>query len=97
MAGNLKHRLDSLKTKAEILTSRYRRLAEEKRAADMTIAELRLMVERQQKEMAVLKQKIEYLSVVTTITPRREDVERTRSMLSELIREIDKCITELTE
>ena len=31
MAGNLKHRLDSLKTKAEILTSRYRRLAEEKR------------------------------------------------------------------
>ncbi|MCM1483965.1 MAG: hypothetical protein NC043_06490 [Muribaculaceae bacterium] len=97
MAGNLQQRLDSLKSKAEILTSRYRRLADEKRAADSMIADLRLTIERQRKEMSQLRQEVEYLSVVTTITPKRENVEQARVILSELIREIDKCITDLTD
>lgn len=97
MAGNLQQRLDSLKSKAEILTSRYRRLADEKRAADAMISDLRSTIERQQKELSHLRQQIEYLTVVTTIVPRREDVERSRVILSELVREIDKCITDLTD
>lgn len=97
MAGTLQQRLDSIKDKAEKLTSRYRRLIEEKRAADTMISDLRQTVERQQRELAGLRQKIEYLTVVTTINPERDKVEQTRVVLSELVREIDKCINELTQ
>lgn len=97
MAGTLQQRLDSIKDKAEKLTSRYRRLVEEKRAADTMISDLRQTVERQQRELAGLRQKIEYLTVVTTINPERDKVEQTRVVLSELVREIDKCINELTQ
>lgn len=97
MAGNLQQRLDSIKDKAEKLTSRYCRLVEEKRAADTMISDLRQTVERQQRELAGLRQKIEYLTVVTTINPERDKVEQTRVVLSELVREIDKCINELTQ
>lgn len=97
MVGNLQQRIDRVRSKAEFLTERYRRLAEEKRATDKIVADLQLTVQRQQKELALLRQQIEYLTVVTTISPRRENVEKSRTILSELVREIDKCITELTD
>ncbi len=97
MAGNLQHRLESLRGKAQLITERYASLLEQKRLADDTIAELRKELERTKRENNVLQQQIEHLKVVTTITPKREDVERSRAFLSELVRDIDKCISELTE
>ena len=40
MAGNLQQRLDSLRSKSQLLTERYVKLKTEKQAADATIAEL---------------------------------------------------------
>lgn len=97
MAGNLQQRLDSIRSKAQLLQSRYLMLLDEKRAADARIQELQDTLERQRKEMDVMQQQIEYLRVVTTITPSHQDVERSRAILSELVRDIDKCISELTE
>ncbi len=97
MAGNLQQRLDSLGSKAQLLTSRYEQLLAEKRVADAKISELNTLAERQKKEIDVLRQKLEHLRVVTTITPSRADVERSRAILSQLVRDIDKCIAELTE
>jgi len=97
MAANLQHRLESISSKAQLLTERYVELLEIKRAADAEIGELRAQLERQQREMAHLRQQIEHLQVVTTIAPKREDVERSRAFLSQLVRDIDKCIAELND
>jgi hypothetical protein len=97
MAANLQQRLDSIRGKATLLTQRYAELLEEKRAADAQIAELHTQLRRQQEEMARMRQEIESLQVVTTISRGREDVERSRAFLSQLVRDIDKCIAELTE
>lgn len=97
MAANLQQRLDSIRGKATLLTQRYAELLEEKRAADAQIAELHTQLRRQQEEMARMRQHIESLQVVTTISRGREDVERSRAFLSQLVRDIDKCIAELTE
>lgn len=97
MAGNLQQRLDSLSSKAQLLVERYVRLAEAKRLADKRISQLEADLERKEREMAFLRQQIEELQVVTTLAPRREDVERSRAFLSELLRDIDKCINELSE
>lgn len=97
MAGNLQQRLDSLRSKAQLLTQRYVTLANQKREADAQIATLQATIESQRKEMAIMRQQIEQLQVVSVIAPKREDVERTRTFLAELVRDIDKCINELSE
>ena len=53
-------------------------------------------VERQSREIADLRHQVEYLKVATSIAPSREAVEQSRAVLSELVREIDKCIADLT-
>ncbi len=97
MAGNLQQRLDSIRSKAQLLQSRYLMLLDEKRAADARILELQDTLERQKKEINIMQQQIEHLRVVTTLNPSRDDVERSRAILTELVRDIDKCISELTE
>ncbi len=62
MAGNLQQRLDSLGSKAQLLTSRYEQLLAEKRVADAKISELNTLAERQKKEIDVLRQKLEMWS-----------------------------------
>ncbi len=97
MAGNLQQRLDSLRGKAQLLTERYANLFQQKQVLEQQIAQLQATVERQKKEMAVMSQQIEHLQVVSVIAPKREDVERSRAFLAELVRDIDKCINELNE
>lgn len=97
MAGNLQQRLESIKAKAEIITERYKKVEAEKHAAELQIAELQATVRRQHAELQQAMLKIEQLQVVTTLVPRRENVEQTRVILSELVREIDKCINDLTQ
>lgn len=94
---NLKQTLERLRGKAEILGDRYRLLLQEKQQADMRIEELEKLSQKQQSEIAKLQQEVEYLKVVTTLTPNRDDVEKSRAFLSKLVRDIDKCISELND
>jgi len=97
MAGDLQQRLESLRSKAQMLTSRYEMLLSDKRDADAKISELNTLVERQKREIGILNQQLENLRVVSTITPSRDDVQQSRAILSQLVRDIDKCISELTD
>ena len=97
MAGNLQQRLDSLKGKMQLIVERYAKLTDYARRADATIADLRATIDSPAKEIALLNQEIEYLKVVSVLTPKREDVQQSRAMLAELLRDIDKCINELSE
>ena len=94
MAANLQQRLESIRSKASLLTERYVDLLEEKRAAEAKIAQLQSTLQHQQQEIDRLRQQNEQF---TTLSPKREDVERSRAFLSQLVRDIDKCIAELTE
>lgn len=97
MAASLQQRIDSIKGKALLLMERYAELLDEKKAAETQIAELQARVQLQQREIDRMKVEIENLKVVTTLTPKREDVEQSRAFLSQLVRDIDKCIAELTD
>ena len=97
MAEDLKQTLERLRGKTDLLTQRYRILLQEKQVADMQNNELTALINRQQQELNRLQQEVEYLKVVTTLNPDRKDVEKSRAFISELVREIDKCISELKE
>jgi len=97
MTGNLRERLDAISLKARLLTERYRQLKVAKSEADARIRELEEQVSTLQRTIVNLERRTEYLSVVTTLFPDKESVEKGRALLSELVREIDKCIAEITD
>ena len=97
MANDLKQTLERLRGKADLLVERYQLLLQEKQQVDMLNEELSSTIKKQQQEIDRLQQEVEHLKVVTTLTPKREDVEKCRECLSKLVRNIDKCIAELKE
>lgn len=96
MARRLGQRLDSIEAKAQIVVSNYNKLREAKRKSDERVAELLRQIEEQSREIADLRRKVEYMKVATTLAPSAESLDKSRRVLSEIVREIDKCIADLT-
>lgn len=96
MAANLQERIEKIQAKAALMVDRYERLRRMLDEANVRIEDLTATVERQRREIAERDRQIEYLKVASVLTPDHRDVEATRALLSELVREIDKCINQLS-
>lgn len=96
MPGPIEQRLQSLQVKARLLTDRYTAVKEELDSTRQLVDSLREEVADRDKTIERLTAQVQYLRVASTITPDTEDIEQTRHMLSELVWEIDKCITMLS-
>jgi len=96
MAGNLQQRIDKIEAKGALLAERFTLMRDAKRKADGQIAELNVTIAGLRRDIADLTRQVEYLKVASVLTPDHRDVEETRAMLSELVREIDKCINQLS-
>lgn len=97
MASDLQQTLDRISRKARLLTERYSIVLKERDEAQARIEELETTVYDMRKEIEELNRRVEYLTIVTTAIPLRKDIELSRARLSELVREIDRCISELSE
>ncbi len=97
MADELQARIDSLKSKAKLLTERYKMIVQQKQLQNDRIGQLEATVDKQQREIRLLQQQNEQLRIVSTMAVEREDMEHTRTVLTQLVRDIDKCIAELTD
>ena len=97
MAGEFKHIIDRINAKAEIVLERYALVNRQRREALDRVGELEREIRRLRAENERLRQETEYLKLATTISPSRKDVENMRAVLSELVREIDRCIAELDD
>lgn len=95
MAADLRQKLEVISGKARLLTERYELVLKEKAAALERVSDLESTVDRQLIEIERLKQQLEFQLIATTLAPSREDLDRSRTVLSKLVREIDKCIDEL--
>ncbi len=97
MASELQQTIDRVNAKTQILFDRYALLKQKREEAVARIAELEKEIAKLQAENQQLHTEVEFLKTACIITPNRGDVERSRALLSGLVREIDKCITELNE
>ncbi|MBD5244673.1 MAG: hypothetical protein HDS57_04320 [Barnesiella sp.] len=97
MSGNLKRRLDNVTAKALLLRQRHEQILAERSRLESRVAELKTLLDQRDKEISRLRQENEYLRVVHSITPSRGEVERSRAILTELMRDIDKCIADLSD
>lgn len=97
MADELQSRLRSLQSKAKLLTERYRTLLRQKQLQDNEMLQLQHTVKRQQERISLLEQQLEHMRVITPLTVDGADMEQSRAVLTQLVRDIDKCIAELTD
>lgn len=97
MTGDLQNRLDSICRKAILLTERYKALEQAKTQADQRIAQLEAELDQSRQQVSHLEEQAKYLTLTQAVNPTREDVERSRKVISELVRQIDRCINELND
>ncbi len=83
--------------KATVLEERYHQLLVSRNEA-MALAEtLKAEVKEKDKEIQRLRTQVEYLQMANTIAPSREQIEAARAMITGLVRDIDRCIIDLTD
>lgn len=97
MAGELQQTIERLKAKMLVVTDRFTFVCNERDAAQARVQELEKELDSARKTIDRLTQEVEFLRIATTIAPERKDVEHTRALLAELVREIDNCIADLKE
>lgn len=97
MARDFKQQLDSVSAKLLVLSERYHKLDESYRAARAEITELKATLLAHEREIDRLKVDNEYLTVASTVGGNRENREAVRALIADLVRDIDRCITDLLE
>lgn len=97
MTTNLSELLQRLNNKSALLTERYGLL---KVQSDELMSRYEALQEERDKlqvEIEQLRIENEYLKVSHKIAPTPEDVKTSQALITELVRNIDKCISQLNE
>ncbi len=97
MSGELQQKTDRIAAKTRIVIERYAVISAQRDKALEQVAALEKTVASLNRRIAELESQAEYLKAAMTFAPTREDTARARTLLAELVREIDTCISELKE
>ena len=97
MAVDLKQQLVRVAAKADLIVERCRLLTQQRDEALAQIADLQQQLSERDKEVEQLRVDNEYLRVVSALCPDRSEIEHARSLISGLVRDIDRCILDLKE
>ena len=97
MASDLESTLRRISEKSRFLTERFRVVSRQQAESDKRIAELEKELRERERRIQLLTAEVEYLRVSSILAPTAEKVTATRSMIKELVREIDRCIADLNE
>ena len=90
-------RIESLQAKTHLLKEKYQVFAKRHKDTEERLVQSERENLSLKQQIEQLKVQIEYLQVVSTINPSREELEQTKKVLSDLVREINKCINDLTQ
>ena len=97
MAVDLQQRIDQINSKAKLLVERCVAVEKLKLEAEEKVAALTREIERQQSEIESLKSQLRYLTLADVTNPTAEDRKQSRAIISGLVREIDRCIADLSD
>jgi len=95
MAVELQQTVSRIAAKSRIILERYELMKRQLKADAEKIGQLEQDINRMRAENERLRSQVDYLKMAAIVAPEREDVERTRALLSNLVREIDACVDQL--
>lgn len=97
MSSDLQQRIDSVKRKAGLMAQRISMLESAQTDYRRQIADLTQKVATLERELEEARLKLDYTAIVSAIAPQAGDVKDARELLSRLVCEIDRCITDLND
>ena len=97
MASELQETLARIVTKSKVLVDKYHVLNAEKERLEQVVAQLQSEVDVLKKENEKLSTDNHYLTMARHIVPNSEKAAEAKKMISSLVRDIDKCISQLNE
>lgn len=97
MAHEVELTLGRISEKSRLLVERYKTVVRERSEALARIAELESQLQMRDKELDRLRTANEYLTIASNVATDKETLGKTRAMLSDLVREIDRCIADLND
>lgn len=97
MASELQETLARIVTKSKVLVDKYHVLNAEKERLELVVAQLQNDVEVLKKENERLSTDNHYLTIARHFVPNSEKAAEAKKMISSLVRDIDKCISQLNE
>lgn len=97
MASELQETLARIVTKSKVLVDKYHVLNAEKERLEQVVVQLQSKVEVLKKENERLSTDNHYLTMARHFVPNSEKAAEAKKMISSLVRDIDKCISQLNE
>lgn len=97
MSVDFEQRLNDINAKTRMLAQRYRYVVMQRDEALRQLDDVSRRLEQAQAQIEGMTRQIEYLRMATAIEAVDGDIEQSRKFLSELVWEIDKCISQLSE
>ena len=95
MANDLQQRLERIVGKSNVLVEKYRQLLILRQSSEERLAATESENERLRGEVERLERENLYLRTARAIASTPEQVSEARLMINRLVRDIDKCITQL--
>lgn len=96
MVPDYRNALQRLGEKAAIVAQRYEAARRQLEETRLQVETLTKELERRDEKIKLLETEIENLVIVKTAFPSKQAIAQSRDHLAGLVREIDKCITDLT-
>ena len=95
MASELHDRLERLQRKSAVLIEKYQALLAQSQQTMRELEESHASNARLKAQIEHLEHENEYLRLSHTVAPTAESVAQTRAIISKLVRDIDRCISQL--
>lgn len=97
MASDLQNVLQRIANKGDVLLEKYRVLVDEKKSLEEEISALRSEKADMQLMLQKLRQENEYLRLARTMAATPQQLEQNKVRIAKMVRDIDKCISQLTD
>ena len=97
MANELQQTLARIINKSNILVEKYHAQQDINKALANEKKQLLEDIEQMKKENEAMRNQLEYLKMARVIAPNIDNVTDARELISKLVQDIDKCISQLNE
>ena len=97
MAIDLRQQLERVNAKTTLVLEKYALMQKRLEQARAEIQRLNADLRSSRQSIEKLELQLEYLSVSHTVASSDAELERTKTMIEELVREIDSCIADLSD
>ena len=96
MATDLHSTIQRILNKSNVLVEKYQALEAEYEKVEAEAVKLREENDRLVKEAQMLRSENDYLKLARSIMPSQEHLAESRAIVNQLVRDVDKCIAQLT-